>query len=81
MCGFYCIAFMEYMLAGNFCQFIPIYFTPDNYKKKGKIIYKNLRDKYAKGKRQTLLQLKKINEARIYHLEEIKHNELMSEDM
>ena len=48
MCGFYCIAFIKYMLAG-----------------------KTLLD---------YINLRKIDETRNYLLDEIKHNDLMSEN-
>ena len=47
MCGFYCIAFVEYMLAGkNFLDYTNL-FSPNNYKKNEKVIYKYVMDKYV----------------------------------
>ena len=40
MCGFYCIAFVEYMLAGIILLDYTNLFSPNGYKKNGKIIYK-----------------------------------------
>ena len=46
ICGFYCIAFMEYMIPGKILLDYTNLFSPNNYKKKDKIIYKYLKDKY-----------------------------------
>ena len=46
MCGFYCIAFIEYMLAGKTLLDYTNLFSPNDYKKNGKIIYKYFKDKY-----------------------------------
>ena len=50
MCGFYCIVFIEYMLAGkallNYINLISL----DDYKKNGKIICKCFKDKYIKSR-------------------------------
>ena len=49
MCRFYFIIFIEYMIAETkLCLFIPILFSPNDYKRKGKIIYKYFKDKYGK---------------------------------
>ena len=45
ICEFYCIAFIEYMLAGKVLSGYTILFSPDYYKKNDKIIHK-----YFKGK-------------------------------
>ena len=50
-------------------------FSPNDYKKNGKIIYKYLKDKYIKSR----VWIKKIDETRSYLLEEIKHYDLLSE--
>ena len=42
MCGFYCITFIEYMLAGKTLLDYSNLFSPSNYKKNDKIIYKYL---------------------------------------
>ena len=48
MCGFYCIAFIEYMLAGKgFLDYTNL-FTLNDYKKNEKIIYAIFHDKYVK---------------------------------
>ena len=51
MCGFYCIAFMEYMLAGKTLldHTNLLYYSPNYYKKNDLIIYKYFKDKYAKS--------------------------------
>ena len=45
MCGFYCIAFVEYMLAGKTLLNYTNLFSPKNYKKDDKLIYKYFKDK------------------------------------
>ena len=45
MCGFYCITFIEYMLEGKTWLNYPNLFSPKNYKKNEKIIYKYFKDK------------------------------------
>ena len=48
MCGFYCIAFIEYMLAAKtFLDYINL-FSPNDYKKNDKIIYKYFQDKHGR---------------------------------
>ena len=44
-CGFFCIAFMEDMLAGKTLLDYTNLFSPNDYKKNGKIIYKHFKDK------------------------------------
>ena len=48
MCGFYCIAFMEYMLAGNTLLDHTNLFSPNDYKKNWKIIYQYFKGKYGR---------------------------------
>ena len=48
MCGFYCITFIEYMLAGKTLLDYTNLFSPNDYKKKDKIIYKYFKDKYGR---------------------------------
>ena len=52
MCGFYCIAFMEYMIAEKILLDHTNLFSPDNYQKNVKIIYKYFKYKYGKRKRK-----------------------------
>ena len=40
MCGFYCIAFIEYMITGKTLLGYTILFFPNDYQKNDKIIYK-----------------------------------------
>ena len=40
MCGFYCIAFIEYMLAGKTLLDYTNLFSPNDYNRNDKIIYK-----------------------------------------
>ena len=46
MCGFYCIAFIEYILAGKTLLDYTNLFSPNAYKKNDKIIYMYFKDKY-----------------------------------
>ena len=48
MCGFYCIAFIEYMLAGKTLLDYTNLFSPNDYKKNDKIIYKYFKDQYGR---------------------------------
>ena len=48
MCGFYCIAFIEYMLLGKTLLDYTNLFSPNDYKKNGKIIHKYFKDKYGR---------------------------------
>ena len=50
MCGFYCIVFIEYMLAGKPLSDYINLFSPNYYQKNGKIIYMCFKDKYGKRK-------------------------------
>ena len=45
MYGFYYIAFTEYMLAGKTLLDYTNMFSPNDYKKNGKLIYKYFKDK------------------------------------
>ena len=49
MYGFFCIVFMEYMLAGKILLNYANLFSPNDYKKNDKIIYKYIKDKYDKS--------------------------------
>ena len=46
--GFYCIAFIEYMLAGKTLLVYSNLFSPNDYKKNDQIIYKYFKDKYGR---------------------------------
>ena len=48
MCRFYCITFIEYMLAGKCLQDYTTLFSPNDYKKNNKIINRYFKDKYAR---------------------------------
>ena len=50
MCGFYCIAFKENMLNQNI-DYIKL-FSPNDYKKNDKVIYKYFKQKNGKKKRR-----------------------------
>ena len=45
MCGFYCIAFIEYMLAGKTILDYTNLFPQNDYRKNDKIIYKHFKEK------------------------------------
>ena len=47
MCGFYCIAFIECMIARKTLLNYANLFSPNNYKKNDKIKYKYFKDKYG----------------------------------
>ena len=48
MCGFHCIAFIEYMLVGNTLLDNTNLFSPNDYKKNDKMICKYFKDKYGR---------------------------------
>ena len=45
---FYCIAFIAYMLGGKTLLDYTNLFSPNDYKKNDKIIYKDFKDKYGR---------------------------------
>ena len=51
MCGFYCITFIEYMLAGEALLDYNNLFSPNSYKKNGKKVYKYFKDKYSRRRK------------------------------
>ena len=75
MCGFYCIAFIEYMLARKTLPDYTNLLSPNDYKNNEKITYKFLRVHMSNLE----FRPKKIDESRNSLLEERKHNDLMSE--
>ena len=46
LCGFYCIAFIKYILSGKTLLDYINLFSPNDYKKNDTIIYKYFKDKY-----------------------------------
>ena len=48
MCGFYSIAFIEYVLAGRVLLDYTNLFSPDDYKKNDKTMCKYFKDKYGR---------------------------------
>ena len=48
MCGFYCIAFIAYMLAGKTFSDYTNLFSANDYKKNDKIIYEYFKYKYGR---------------------------------
>ena len=53
-CGFYCIAFIEYMLSIKSLWNYTNLFSPNDYKKNDKIIYKYFKDKYDRRSKSRL---------------------------
>ena len=49
MCGFYCIAFIEYVPSGKSLLDYTNLFSPNYYKKNDKIMYKYFKDIYVKS--------------------------------
>ena len=76
MCGFCCVTFLEYMLEVKNLLDNTSLFSWNDYKKNDKIIDKYFTDKYVKSR----VQIKKTGETRNYLLEEINHNDLISEN-
>ena len=52
MCRFYCITFIEYMLAGTALLDYTNLFSPNDYNKNDKIIYRYFKNKYGKKKKK-----------------------------
>ena len=78
MCGFCCIAFIEYMLAGKALLDYANWCYSNEYKKNEKTICTYLKEKH--GRRSNCwLYILKIDKTRDYLLDEIKHNNLLSE--
>ena len=78
MCGFYCIAFIGHVLVGNTLLDYTNLFSPNDYKKNDKIIYKYLKINMVE-EASLEFGLRKIDETRNYLLDEIKHNDLINE--
>ena len=58
MCGFYCIAFIKYMLVGKSLLDYTDMVSPNDYKKNDKIIYKYFEDNYDR-RSKSWVQIKK----------------------
>ena len=78
MCRFYCITFIEYMLAGKYLQDYTTLFSPNDYKKNDKIINRYFKINMLE-EASLVFRLRKIDQIRNYLSEELKHNDLMSE--
>ena len=78
MCGFYCIAFIGHVLVGNTLLDYTNLFSPNDYKKNDKTIYKYLKINMVE-EASLEFGLRKIDETRNYLLDEIKHNDLINE--
>ena len=50
MCGFYCIAFIEYMLAGKTLLDYTNSISPNDYEKNDNIMHKYFKDKYVNSR-------------------------------
>ena len=57
MCRFYCITFIEYMLAGTALLDYTNLFSPNDYNKNDKIIYRYFKNKYGKKKKKKMQTL------------------------
>ena len=51
-CGFYCLAFIKYMLTRTNLLDYTNLFSPNDYKKNDKIVYKYFKDKYGRGRKR-----------------------------
>ena len=67
------------MIAGKTLLDYTNLFSPDDYQKNDRIIYKYLKVRYVKRKRKPWIFTIKIDKTRNYVLEEIKHKGLISE--
>ena len=76
MCGFYCIAFIQYILSGKTLLDYTNLFSPNNYKKNDKI---SLLKANTVEEACLEFRLRKIDETSNYLLDKMKHNGLMSE--
>ena len=77
---FYCVAFVEDMVAGKTLLDYTILFSPNDYKKNGKKFISILQINMVK-EGSLEFRLRKIDETRNYLLAEIKYNDLMSENI
>ena len=62
MCGFYCITFaeyVEYMIAGKTLLDYTNLFSPNDYQKNDKIIFKYFKDRYGKQKHKPRLSTRR----------------------
>ena len=54
MYGFYCITFVKYLLSGKTLLDYTNLFSPNDYKKNEKIIYKYFKDKYGRRNKSSV---------------------------
>ena len=78
MCGFYCIVFLEYMLAGKSFLGHTNLLSPNDHKNNNKIIYNFLKIYMVEDASFEFI-LREIDDTRNFLLDEIKHSDLMSE--
>ena len=57
MCGFYCVAFIDYIIAGKSSLDYTNLVSPNDYQKNEKIIHEYFKYKRKCGKRQFVLSL------------------------
>ena len=85
MCGCYCIDFTEYITGEKTLLNYTNSFSPSDYNKNNKVVYKYLKDKYGKIKRKTWLPFTKTNrvtgKTRNHLLKELNHNDLLGEKL
>ena len=55
ICGFYCVDFIDYVIAEKTLLNYTNSFSPNDYKENDKIIYKYIENKYDKVKRKSWL--------------------------
>ena len=80
MWGFYCIVFKEYIITGKTLLDFTNLFSPNDYSKNDKIIFKYFKDKYGNRKGLAFkVKKKKIDKIWNFLLDVIRHNDLMSE--
>ena len=66
MCEFYYIAFIEYMIEGKTQLDYTSLFSPNDYKKNGKIICKYFKDKYGKKNAKIDFRLKNRRNKKLF---------------
>ena len=78
MCGSFCIAFLEYMLAGKTLLDYSNLSSPNDYKRMAKIYMSMLKINMVE-EASPEIRLRKTDETRNYLLDEIKHSNLIRE--
>ena len=78
MCGFYCIAFIKYILAGKILFDYTNSFSPNDYKKMTKKYISTLKINMVQ-EASLEFRLRETDETGNYLLNEIKHNDSMNQ--